>query len=345
MKIVLIGHFPEPIGGVSIHLSRLSNHLEKKNYIIKIDESSKIKNDIFNIRSLNIFRYISILKNCDICHIQSGLTWIRIVHIFFSKIILKKITIVTVHSFRGKSKFTKFINRFFLQKVDFRIYVNESIKEDLEVNNFSYKILEAFLPPLLSEEREIPDILKELIQKKKRKGYKIIISNAWKLVMYNNEDLYGLDLLIDVCILMKRRGMRYFFIFNVCTLDSNNRLFENYQKKISENGISEMFYLININDLSFVKLMEKTDCVVRATNTDGDSITIRESLYFRVPIIASDCIERPEGTILFKNRDIDDLFKKITNFNFNDFQKGININNINNFLSYERIYTKLGRTR
>lgn len=54
-------------------------------------------------------------------------------------------------------------------------------------------------------------------------------------------------------------------------------------------------------------LMKQCDLVLRPTNTDGDALTIREALYFGVPVIASDAVRRPTGTILFRNRDAKDL--------------------------------------
>ena len=51
--------------------------------------------------------------------------------------------------------------------------------------------------------------------------------------------------------------------------------------------------------------------MVRATNKDGDAITIRESLYLKVPVVASDIVKRPAGTIVFKSRNLEDLYNKI----------------------------------
>jgi len=68
--------------------------------------------------------------------------------------------------------------------------------------------------------------------------------------------------------------------------------------------------LLNEN-LSFVRLIEKSDIVLRPTNTDGDALTIREALYLNKTIIASDVVNRPSGTILFKSRDTNDLKMKI----------------------------------
>ena len=50
---------------------------------------------------------------------------------------------------------------------------------------------------------------------------------------------------------------------------------------------------------------------MRPTNTDGDANSLREALYFEVSSIASDAAARPDGTILFKNRDANDFISKV----------------------------------
>lgn len=55
----------------------------------------------------------------------------------------------------------------------------------------------------------------------------------------------------------------------------------------------------------------KCDVFVRPTNTDGDAVSLREALYFWIPSVASDAVQRPEGTVLFNSRDIDDFTAKV----------------------------------
>lgn len=54
---------------------------------------------------------------------------------------------------------------------------------------------------------------------------------------------------------------------------------------------------------SFYALIKQSDIVVRATSTDGDSLSVREALYAGKPVVATDCVDRPSGTILFKYND------------------------------------------
>jgi hypothetical protein len=59
--------------------------------------------------------------------------------------------------------------------------------------------------------------------------------------------------------------------------------------------------------ISFVQLITQCDIVLRTTNTDGDSLTIREALYLKKPVLSSDAVKRPTGTHLFITRDQADL--------------------------------------
>ncbi len=84
-----------------------------------------------------------------------------------------------------------------------------------------------------------------------------------------------------------------------------------------------------IEKIDFVSLIKKSALTIRATRTDGDSLSIRESLYSGVLVIASDVTTRPEGTIIFKNEDVEDLEHKIElaleekdNFDYEDVNYG-----------------------
>jgi glycosyltransferase involved in cell wall biosynthesis len=56
-----------------------------------------------------------------------------------------------------------------------------------------------------------------------------------------------------------------------------------------------------------VKVMARSDVFVRATRTDGDSISVREALSLGIPTVASQVGHRPEGVYLFPRGDVDGL--------------------------------------
>jgi glycosyltransferase involved in cell wall biosynthesis len=58
-------------------------------------------------------------------------------------------------------------------------------------------------------------------------------------------------------------------------------------------------------------LLSQCDVFIRPTTHDGDSISVREALTLGVPCVASDVCARPEGTYLFKGGHPPDLAQKI----------------------------------
>jgi len=307
-KILLIGPF-SAVGGVSIHIKRLSELLKNFFDFEFIDESplkNKCKIEPYNIRSKNIGQYIKLVKNSDIIHIHTGVWWLRCVHIF-SAFLLRKEIVVTIHSLSNlKNHFSILTTKIFLLLVDKTITVSDEVTKKITPK---YKnIIPAFIPPVLEKEKELPLEVLEILEKSKEN--KIIVSNAFKLVEHNGEDLYGLDLIIDVARLIKEQNKRYKIIFIIASVTKNDKLYNHYCKLIKEDKLENIIYLIPYS-ISFVKLMQKSDLVIRATNTDGDALTVREAIYLDKPIIASNIAKRPIETILFQNRNSKDLFLKI----------------------------------
>lgn len=331
-KILFIGPFPEPKGGVSIHLERLVKLLEKDYEINCIDESPIKKDNIFNIRSYNILKYFKLIVNTNIIHIHTTVQLLRLFHVLIGFLFFKKI-IITIHSLSVvRSKKDMFILKFTLLFAKKIIVVSEEIKQKIKIKRAI--ILPAFLPPIIANEDELPNEVTLLLEKNKDK--KIIVSNAYKLNIHKGQDLYGLDLLIDVAKLAKENKDNIKIIFIITTLEVNIDLYKNYVKMIGNEELDD-YISIFTHPISFVKLIQKSDIVIRATNTDGDALTIREALFLNKPIIASDVVNRPEGTRLFKNRDSVDLYNKIIETLDNN-ESNLNNSDINYLNLYNKIY-------
>lgn len=309
-KVLLIGPLPPPSGGISIHIDRLAKLLKNDFIIGFIDEAKSFKSNVFNIRSLNLIKYFIKIKNSDLIFIQSGSHILRLFHLIVAFVFAKKI-ILTVHAYPVKKNYLS-------RKIDESIYrfatriivVNNEILERINLPPEKYLVKNAFIPPLMESEPDLPRNVKTWLTEKKESGRLIVCANAWQLDVFENQDLYGLDLCIQVTYNLNKQGYSVSLIFNVSSLEKNYNLYVEYHKRIKVLNLSENFLLIN-EKLSFVKIIEQADIVLRPTNTDGDALTVREAIYLGKPIIASDILSRPPGTILFKSRNIDDLELKI----------------------------------
>lgn len=301
-KILIIGPIAPPLGGVSVHLSRLVNFLKDDFIFDYIDESKIIKKGYYNIREKKVTLFLKKILATDVLYIHSGPTFLKIVNIVLGKIFLKKV-IVTIHSYqKKKSKFGYFCDSFFFNLADKVIVVNGLFLTRLQIKTKLY-IKEAFIPPLIHTEPELPQIVNDWIQIQKQNKQVMIGGNAWRLEKFNGNDLYGLDLCIEACKLLNQKNINVSFIFIVSNVKNKTDIFWEYREKIRDYGLENKFLLLN-EEISFVKLINEIDVIVRPTNTDGDALTVREAIFFNKPIVASDVVNRPKEAILFENRNL-----------------------------------------
>ena len=330
--ILIIGPYSS-IGGVSAHIKRLANLLVYKYKIVFIDESplSESSKYIYNLRNKNLVEYFRRVSKSNIIHIHTGVWWLRLVHVIIGKILRKKI-IVTVHSLTNlKSKIPFFLTKQVFYLNNQTIFVNSLIKEKFNFLKNTH-VIPAFLPPV-EKEINIPSDLLSIIQDT---DYKIIVANAYRIIIDNGIDLYGIDIAIRTAKLFKANKKKYKIIFVIASLLENNGLYEKYKQQIINEGIEKEIFLYP-KAINFVSLIRLSDLVIRPTNSDGDALTIREALFLNTPIIASDVITRPEGTVIFKNRNANDLFKKIDYV----LSSKIEVRNTSYEIDYRQIYFEI----
>jgi len=306
LRILFAGPIPTPIGGISVHIHRLSSWLSAQGIMVDlVDEARHTKKGVYNIRSLRVLSYLRHLAHCNLAHIQSDVHLFRILHILACRLLGLRV-IVTIHAWQAGNLVT-FINRIFLVLAHQVVLVNKEINDSLKLRD--YQVLPAFLPPTTCR-NDLPEEIKTFIGKVRAGRCSLLCANAYEIREYKGQDLYGLDLCVELMDqLTCRSDVKAAFVFVVCCDARSNRLYANAQERIRERGLESNFFLYN-KSVDFITLMNQCDLVLRPTNTDGDALTIREALYFGLPVIASDVVQRPPGTILFRNRDVKDLIRR-----------------------------------
>lgn len=312
IKVLFIGPAPQNIGGISMHIRRLVNLLRTDIKPDLIDEGHVRYPDVFNLRSKNLFIYFSKIVKADVVHIHSGVWLLRAFHIIVCKLILRKYTIVTIHRDPTIERCIN-LTRWLLKICNHVILVNQKGYEAMRCScKCQFHMLPAFIPPVINEEPLMPPQITAWISEAKQHENSIVMcSNAWNLVLHNGQDLYGLDICIEAMNELMKVHNNYFLIFVVASNTGQVERIKGYKQKIVDYKL-EHNILIWEDSISFVRLIQESDCVLRTTNTDGDAISVREALYYGKPVIASDIVTRPAGTVLFKCRDVIDLVRRIT---------------------------------
>lgn len=246
----------------------------------------------------------------DIVHIHSGVTLFRALNITISKLLTRK-TIVTMHSLSHQTPILIKINSYFLKLADKVILVSKEIQDSLKVN--SPIIKEAFIPPNINNEPELPSHIVQWIDHQRNLKRTILSANASKITLHDNLDLYGFDLCIDaLAYLVNNQNLNLCLILIIGTQNNPEDILESYKATIKKHHLEDRI-LLSTDKLSFVKIIAESDIVLRPTCTDGDALTIREAIFLNKVVIASDVVKRPLGTVIFKNRDNKDLITKIIN--------------------------------
>ena len=349
-KISLIGPYPPPYGGVSVHIQRLKEQLEIHHLKCIVYDNTRVAKKEANVIivknmlvwSLNQFLFKE--ENIIHCHGYSPLLISILSLLFITK---RKKTMVTIHSFRYDPKNMNFPDRFAfwiarMAQICFLV-VSPDIKEKiifLGIRPENIEVIPSFIPPSVSEE-DLAEIPQEVWRFIDCHG-PIILANAFRISFYNNQDLYGIDMCIDLCANLRQSYPKIGFVF--CLPDIGDYdYFKKMKQKLAEKQIEDNF-LFQTKPCQMYPIIMKSDLFVRPTNTDGDAISIREALYFKVPAVASDVCPRPEGTILFKSRDIDDLTSKVKEVldNYDEHKKRLEmISQENNAEKIIMIYQKI----
>lgn len=310
LKILIAGPVPPPAGGISIHIQRLVHLLESEFDIDLIDESDQIKDSVFNMRSLNMLSYLKKVSHSNLLFVHSGNKLFKKIHILTGRLFGKKV-IITLHGYGPKRKQPfRAIDNFFFGLSHKIILVNADIANRLSLPPKKCIVKHAFLPPLMMSEPALPKTVNDWLAKATSNHKVIICANASRLDMHNNQDLYGLDMSIEITNRLIKKGLPVNAIFTVSSIENCTALFNSYQQQINELKLNDHFLLIN-ERMSFVKLIERSDIVIRPSNTDGDALTVREAIYLGKYVLASDVVQRPDGTSLFKTRDMNDMEMKL----------------------------------
>jgi len=241
----------------------------------------------------------------------------KFIALYFASIFLGLQYTVVLHGegvFQSKSVISWYLLRKSLQRAQSIQFVNQKIKErmgamfpELLPNSF---VQCPFLPPPPEDEAAIlgtyPKELHHFIANRSP----LLVANAFKIVFWNDgTELYGLDMCVELVHRLKSQYPQIGLVFALADDTGEPDYFSKIKEQILTNKLDEHVYFMT-GQRELWPLFRKADLMVRPTCTDGDALSIREALYFHVPALASDVVPRPDGTIVFNNRDMDNFYGK-----------------------------------
>ena len=312
MHPLIIGSLPElnNIGGIAIFVSRLlasSEYLNSNEYVF------------FSTKSRNPLLLIPFIYRSSFVHFN-GCNPLAMVFIALMCFLFRKKLILSIHGQVGRSsRLLNIIEKYSIKLAYKPVVGIGSIKKASTFNKDSI-VISSFIAPTFNIDSVVDEVISKISQKK------IFCTNANSFVFDNNgNEIYGISYLIN-----------YFSKQEDSTLivvDASGDYQEHYKDKRPPNVI-----FIN-EDIDFCYLLKKSDCFIRFTSTDGDSISIMESLFFNIPVIATDCIIRNDACILCKYANSKSLELAVDRFNKGDFRLSAEIESAEKY--YDNLYKEL----
>lgn len=283
-KILIIGTIPATagIGGVTIHVQRLLEWLDTRG----------INYALCDYKALSFKKQLSLIAQHQIVHLHVSHPMLRILYALFVKLLGKRL-IFTIHGNLGRFNWIgNLLDKLSVKLSDVPITINQlSYRKALKWNKKAL-LISAFIPPI--EDGYAPEWALQKIDNLREQGHRVFSTNA-SVCSFTpaGEEIYGIEFLLD------------FFSHRDEVLVISDPSGQYAKKHRGEN----LFIITEPH--STYAIYKHVDGTIRNTATDGDSLSVRESLYLGLPTLATDRVDRPEGCILFHYNDADSLIEAL----------------------------------
>ncbi|CAN2048996.1 putative Glycosyltransferase family 4 protein [Candidatus Magnetomoraceae bacterium gMMP-1] len=314
MNIGIIGSYPPPYGGQSIHIQQLQKYLNQQNKIsctiLNTGSNQKIKETgIINFQNMFYLLLHLLKEQYQVIHVHVAgyQNYPKIIPVYLANIFRNKKWVITFHSGNTMIFEVNFIWRYLiklmLKSADKIICVNKSIKKELVkegINEHLCVVNSAF--SLNTTQNFNQFHLDKKITYFFDKHNPVITSVG----MF--ESVYGFDILLECCVKLKK----YFSQIGIILIASGGTKRKNIYYKIKQLHLQD--HVIIMEEISHEKCLEiikESKIFVRPTLYDGDSISVREALSLGIPVVASRTKFRPPNVVLFDIEDQESMFQAI----------------------------------
>jgi|GEM_PF-3789379 len=287
-NILIIGSIPPPIGGVTIHLQRLMASLKQQSVDFAFYDYKK-ESLVSGFRKVLSSRTVHL-------HFSS-----KILRLFVT-LLLRMMNKQVIATFHGKYSFSHAIDRTALKLLSHALVLNEFSYHHalarLPAKHGAIHLVSAFIPPTRDEE-PLPAGIGAQIQKLAADKALLACTNATSYVEdHQGKDLYGIDFLLKVFTAQSNWAL--------VISDPSGQLQQRYAAFRTVRNI-----LFISTPHPFVEVIKKSDVFIRATRSDGDSISVKEALFYDVKVVASDCVDRPEGCHVYLMENTESFVSKL----------------------------------
>lgn len=275
-ELLILATMPPPIGGVTIHVKRLTQFLDNNDYAYTFTDLKRTTPGA-TVKAIWKHRFIH-------CHLSNSL--VRCALVTAGAVLGKKI-VFTFHGNIGRYNMVKNLaDKWSFRLAYLPIVMNQKSMDIGSRLNKHTKFIPAFIPP--GNEEPLPAELKAEIVERQKTASIICATNAYGVTIdKEGREVYQLSLLVK--------------IFNdlpeACLIISDPS--GNYKKYFERTGCSLSPNILLIDKQhSFFEILKMSDVFLRITTTDGDSLSVKEALFLQKQVLTTDVVDRPAGVQL-----------------------------------------------
>ena len=318
LKVDIIGTYPPPVGGTSVHLQRLYESCKKDGIkSVVYDTASRFKkmpcedNEVIQVNNYMKF-FIKYLFNrrAQIIHSHTH-GWKERAMLTFKARLCRQKVIFTFHSFRDeKSEMTlieKICALYAIKRAHYYIATNSIVKEKLISWGVSKKLISEVSPFIYPDIKKSNVLDGEIISFVKEFDF-IICANGSNNDKYKGSDIYGLDMCIELhSVLQERYNCGFVYVL---TKTTDISYLNEMKERISSKRIKNSFLIVE-KPVDFLELLKVSKLFVRPSCTDSRPLSVEESIALGCPVVASDVCWHPESSILFEGRNQEYFNRKV----------------------------------
>lgn len=248
------------------------------------------KFQFFDLESESIWKMLAVISVFPMAHLHTSSSFLQFIIALYCKLLNTKL-IITYHGNLGRfGAFKNLLTGLSVWLSHTTVVLNSSSLKMATKWNSNSILISAFIRPF----NVVPlrqDILQNVLGIKSKYKY-MFCTNAGNVTFdKNGHEIYGISDLISVFEEMAKS----------CLIISDPT--GNYQKYIRMKRKvplpENILFITYYHD--FCGILELSDAFIRNTTTDGDSISIREALFYHTVAFASDCVPRPMGCRLYND--------------------------------------------
>ena len=306
LSVLLVGCLPPPVGGVSVHLRRLTARLEADGHRWRLFDDGPVHPLQLPVRLLGAL-LAARLRGVRLVHVHSGNWRTRMLAAWLGRLLGLPV-VITLHSFRPlDNPRTRRLARLALSQARVLVAVSGEVRArclEHGADPARIHVQYAYLDPPATGADPLPPAVESFLA-----GHSPVLAASASLLRFHDGlDLYGLDLLMDLVHAVRDRHPRAGLVFVLPETGLPDYL-ERCRGRLRQLDLLADFLIVE-EALDFPALLRRCHLMLRPTTTDGDSLSLRESLAVGCRTLASDAVPRPEGVEVFRSRDAAHLLER-----------------------------------